>query len=152
MYLACQYTEHPLLQVHDGVVLPLVAVHRPVIMETNNDVSAEFSTFFEEGYMTDMKQVECSGYIHHYIIRLRGEGGRKGGERREEGGREGGRERRERREEGGREGERERGGREKVLKHMQCLYYIQWLMYLSLAEVALLKLQYLLRSCKETLP
>ena len=65
MYLACQYTEHPLLQVHDGVVLPLVAVHRPVVMETNNDVSAELSTFFQEGYMTDMKQIECAGYIHH---------------------------------------------------------------------------------------
>ena len=64
-------------------------------MDTDNDVSAELSTFFQEGHMTDMEQVESSSYIHHYIIRLREEGGRGG-----EGGREGGEGR-------GGEGERE---------------------------------------------
>ena len=122
MYLACQYTEHPLLQVHDGVVLPLVAVHRPVVMETNNDVSAELSTFFQEGYMTNMKQIECSGYIHHYIIRLRGEGGREGeeGREKERRGREGGRERGERREKGR---ERERRERKGIIIHAMVRLY-----------------------------
>jgi hypothetical protein len=73
-------------------------------METDDDVSAKLSTFFQEGYMTDMEQVKRSGNIHHYIIRLHERRGREEGERRGRGGRGGGGK------EGGREGEREERG------------------------------------------
>ena len=43
------------MEVHDGIVLPFVTVDYPVVMETNDDVSAELSTFLQEGHMTNME-------------------------------------------------------------------------------------------------
>ena len=69
-YFACEDAEYSLLEVHDGIVLPFVAVDHPVVMETNNDVSAELGAFLQEGHMTNMEQIKSSCHIDYCVFRL----------------------------------------------------------------------------------
>lgn len=70
LYLACQHTQDPLLEVHDGMVAALVMVDHHVIMYPHNHVTPQLQTLLQKTHMAGMEQVKGASHIHHLVPRL----------------------------------------------------------------------------------
>lgn len=70
-HLACKHTEHTLMQVHDGVVSSLVAVHHGVGVQSHNQEVPLGASFLQEVKVAHVKQVESPCHIHYAVFRLK---------------------------------------------------------------------------------